>query len=345
MHVFPLVLFLLGLFSCSDVVDDSSELVLEVWTKSGLTEKMIGSCKVCVPSQLTPEELIDRVVDLEVPATTKAKHKEQLDSRIGNIHLRMLFSREREIPTKPPPNQCNTFSYREHYQQMCTGDLVVFSGVGSTDSICKVLSGTRYSRVGLIVRLPNKWTGKEKLYLFEVTRNLSRELDAFKETIQPGATLFRLFDHLHVVSATDIWWVPLKSPLEQATCDNMVDWIKETVMRKATIEYPALPPEVNEFFERYELSLAKHPFAHAEICSASAITAALRLGGKRFPFEHNYLSCVQLISQDCFGEPIVIRERSGVPMPPFHSANHPNGTSDQISGRASSLHSRRGKNV
>jgi hypothetical protein len=330
----------------SEVVDDTSELVLEVWTKSGLTDKLIGSCHVCIPTQLQPEELIDRVIDLELPSNLKSKHKEQLDSRMGNVHLRMIYSREHEIPIRPAPNQCSIFHYRNHYRNMQTGDLILYSGVGSTDSLCKLLSGTRYSRVGLVVRIPNKWTGREKLFVYEVTRNLGKELDAFKDTNQPGASLFRLFEHLHAVSSTDIWWVPLKMPLEQATCANMVDWIKETVSRKINVEFPSVPAEVVEFFDRYELSFAKHPLAHAEICSASAITAALRLGGKRFPFEHNYLSCVQLMSQECFGDPIIIRERNGTAMPSFyaHREGDQIGRSSSSSMRRSTIHISTGSN-
>lgn len=298
-------------------MDDTCELILEVYTKSGLTDKLIGSCRVCSPSQISPEELIDRVIDLELPSTLKSKHKEALDSRMGNVRLRLLYSKEHEIPLRPPPNASSIFSYREHYRNMRTGDLILYSGVGSTDAIGKILSGTRYSRVGTIVRLPNKYTGAEKIYVFEVTRNLGRELDAFRETAEAGASLFELFTHLHAVSATDIWWVPLKAPLDPTSCANMIDWVKETACRRQTAELPAVPPEVDEFFNRYELSLIKHPYAIAELCSASVATQALRLGGRRMPFT-NFISCAQLISSDCFENPVLIRERSQAPMPPFY---------------------------
>lgn len=322
----------------SEVVDDFTELVLEVYTKGGLSgDKLIGRCKVCVPTQLEAEQLIDRVIDLELPSNIKEKHKEMLDSRMGNIHLRILYSKEHEVPLRPIPNACSIFRYRDHYRNMRTGDLILYSGIGVTDAIGKILSGTRYSRVGLVVRMPNKYTGREKLYVFEVTRNLGRELDAFREKAHTGASIYELFPRLHSASATDIWWVPLKMPLDPTSCANMLDWIKEAVLRRQTVDFPAVPHEVEDFFSRYELSLSKHPFAHAEICSASAITQALRLGGRRFPFEHYYLSCAQLISSDCFENPILIRERSAVAMPPFY----PPGTDPLSASRSSSSSARR----
>lgn len=299
------------------MTDDTAELNLEVLTRSGLSDKLIGSCRVCIPSQLHREELIDRVIDLELPFKTKEKDKAQLDSRMGNIRLRMLYSREHEIPLRPPPNASSLFYYRDHYTNMRTGDLILYSGVGSMDSIGKLLSGTRYSRVGTIVRMPNKYTGVEKLYVFEVTRNLGRELDAFRETADGGAALYELFPHLHAVSATDIWWMPLKNPIDPTASANMVDWIKETVCRRQVAELPAVPAEVDEFFTRYELSLLKHPYAIAELCSASVATQALRLGGLRMPFT-NYISSAQLMSADCFENPVLIRERSTIAMPPFY---------------------------
>jgi hypothetical protein len=328
-----------------DVVSETAELELEVWTKSGLSDKMIGSCKVCVPPKLVPEELIDRVIDLELPSNLKSKHKEALDSRMGNVHLRMIYSCEHEVPLRPPPNSCSKFYYRNHYRNMQTGDLIVYSGVGSTDSIAKLLSGTRYSRVGMVVRLPNKWTGKEKLFVFEVTRNLGKELDAFKETPTPGASLFRLFEHIHAVSANTIWWVPLKMPLEAASCANMVDWVKEVVARRITVEFPAVPVEAVELFERYELSLQKHPLASAEICSASSIASALRLGGKRLPLDQQYMSCVQLMSQDCFGDPIIIRERSDAPLPAFFTAGPESvQRASSLALRRATIHAANGSN-
>lgn len=270
-----------------------------------------------MPSQLSPEDLIDRVIDLELPTTLKSKHKEALDSRMGNVRLRLLYSKEHEIPLRPPPNASSVFSYRDHYTQMRTGDLILYSGVGSTDAVAKILSGIRYSRVGTIVRMPNKYTGVEKIYVFEATRNLGRELDAFVETAHDGPALYELFPHLHAVSATDIWWVPLKAPIDPTASANMVDWIKEVVCKRQSAELPSVPPEVDEFFNRYELSLLKHPYAYAELCSASVAAQALRLGGLRMPFT-SFISAAQLISSDCFENPVIIRERSQTPMPSFY---------------------------
>jgi len=51
--------------------------------------------------------------------------------------------------------------------------------IGTTHSIVKSLSGSKYSRVGMVVELPNKYTQKNKLYILEVSRNIENFLDAF----------------------------------------------------------------------------------------------------------------------------------------------------------------------
>ncbi len=99
--------------------------------------------------------------------------------------------------------------------------------IGTTHSIVKSLSGSKYSRVGMVVELPNKYTQKKKLYILEVSRNIENFLDAFdvrfkilllllltivriKDKPICGVNLFRMHERLHAFYGTDIWWCPLK---------------------------------------------------------------------------------------------------------------------------------------
>jgi hypothetical protein len=62
----------------------------------------------------------------------------------------------------------------------------------------------------MVVKHPNKWTGKSKLFLLEITRNVGGFCDAFSEKIAPGINLFRFDERVHFVNAKTIYWVPLK---------------------------------------------------------------------------------------------------------------------------------------
>jgi hypothetical protein len=53
---------------------------------------------------------------------------------------------------------------------MCS-DLIAYSGIGALHSMTKLITNSPYSHVGMIFRLPNKWTRRDDLFVLEVARN------------------------------------------------------------------------------------------------------------------------------------------------------------------------------
>jgi hypothetical protein len=58
-------------------------------------------------------------------------------------------------------------------------DLIAYSGIGALHSMTKLATNSPYSHVGMIFRLPNKWTRRDDLFVLEVARNNEGALQIF----------------------------------------------------------------------------------------------------------------------------------------------------------------------
>jgi hypothetical protein len=90
-----------------------------------------------------------------------------------------------------------------------------------------VYTNSPFSHVGLVAKLPNKWTETEELYVVELTRNIDRFLDAFKEIPGKGLCIFRLFERIHHIHVNNVHWIPLKKPLEEMDEEILLKWLAE----------------------------------------------------------------------------------------------------------------------
>lgn len=267
---------------------------------------------MCIPNELKPEKVIDQWFDLDLPENLKSKYKDVLDEIIGNVHLRLYYSVDKETPFPVPNNSINNFLYESYLNKMKNGDLILYDGIGCLDSVTKIYSGSQYSRIGIILKMPNRFTKKPKLYVAEITRNVGNFLDAYKQVGNPGLNIFRLKERLHYINATSIWWSPLKVPIDNIAGEqNMLDWMKGVSSNTIKLDdMPSLPPEIVDFFDNLEIQLTKHPYAVEEMNSAFIAIQALRLSGKRYPFDYLYNSPVKVLVNDYFEEPILLRERT-----------------------------------
>lgn len=263
---------------------------------------------MCIPN-LKPDSIIDKWFDLELPDNLKAKHKDALDERIGNVHLRLYFSVQPETPDPIPDNTEHTFNYKAISKQMKTGDLILYSGHGCFDAVSKIYSGSQYSRVGIVLKIPNRHTKKLNLYVAESGRNIGGFIDAFKEKSESGVNIFNLKERLHYFNGSTIWWSPLKDGLDQnAGEQNMIEWIESISSHKIPLEHlPPLPQEMTSFFDGLEININKIAGAVEEINSAAIFIHALRLSGKRFPIDAGFLPPVRILVNDYFEQPVVIR--------------------------------------
>jgi len=100
-------------------------------------------------------------------------------------------------------------------------DLLIFSGIGALHSMNKLITNSPYSHVGMVFRLPNKWTRRDDLFVLEVAKNAEGNytspvaipsycfnffsqgfLDAFLERPYTGVALYRLLERLHQYQGT-----------------------------------------------------------------------------------------------------------------------------------------------
>lgn len=63
------------------------------------------------------------------------------------------------------------FCYKNFLSEMKSGDLIAYSGTGIISTTTKLKNDCEYSHLGLVVKLPNKWTQERELYVLEVGRN------------------------------------------------------------------------------------------------------------------------------------------------------------------------------
>lgn len=146
--------------------------------------------------------------DVWLPLKNKAgKSKDQAK---GKLHIRFLYSCSPE--TKPAEDRGQQiFFYDDYIDSFKTGDLLIFSGIGALHSMNKLITNSPYSHVGMVFRLPNKWTRRDDLFVLEVAKNAEGFLDAFLERPYTGVALYRLLERLHQYQGTKIWWAPLNT--------------------------------------------------------------------------------------------------------------------------------------
>ena len=128
---------------------------------------------------------------------------------------------------KVGPNLDDSFAHEAHVSLMKTGyaeqveqavtngfnhsDLIAFSGIGTLPALTMMFSDAPISSVGILVRIPNKWTQEVELFVAEFTRNTERFVDAVSGSCGPGLRLFRFVERLYQFNGSSIFWCPLKT--------------------------------------------------------------------------------------------------------------------------------------
>jgi hypothetical protein len=94
-----------------------------------------------------------------------------------------------------------------------TGDLICYDGTGVLATITKLELDEPFTHVGMILRLPHRWTQQDELYVVESTRNVDRLPDAFTESADYGVSIFKLEDRLHQFHGPAVWYCSLKQTI------------------------------------------------------------------------------------------------------------------------------------
>ena len=103
------------------------------------------------------------------------------------------------------------------YDEMNTGDLILFAGVNSIARVISMASRSEYTHVGLVLKI------RGKLCLLESTIH-STEPDALSLQVQDGVSIYDLKKRVEHVKAAgeSLWWGPRTEPLTQEQEDKLV---------------------------------------------------------------------------------------------------------------------------
>ena len=274
-----------------------------------------------------------REVDLAFPAKdrTRSTPTDLLSKSLGKVSLRLLltcgsgqannssiFNASNTIPHNTGYGECTYHDTKEMKHRLKTGDLLLFHESGLLGDAMTLATNTPFSRVGMVFRLPDKYTGREKVFLLEITQNAQRSINVVTELPTNGICLFRLWERLHSIQGGNIWLLPLTEPLREDPLHNMIDFAERALsstasghqrqssstssssqpslqgvssasspqLSSATLSSQAPPAELTPTPSADLLSLLqeigiKEPGTYKELASAQFCAHLLKIGGKR----------------------------------------------------------------
>lgn len=157
--------------------------------------------------------------------------------KFDTVCIISLFNLISQTPRTSEPASGYYFYTREMKKQMKTGDLILFSGRSLMSGAISCITGLPYSSIGMVIRLPDKYTKKEKLYVIEVTEDVD-VADAFREDKQGnciessllmqilgGLCVFDLFKRIHSFEGCAAWWLPSSEKFPNAALESMLTWV------------------------------------------------------------------------------------------------------------------------
>lgn len=112
-------------------------------------------------SSLEPEKLTSEWYDVMCPKKKEA---------VGKLKVTIYFSTMMESRVNDR-DYAKEFCYNEHLEHMQTGDIIAYDAPGIIAGATKVVTDHPYSHVGMVVKIPNKWTEERELYVMEIGRN------------------------------------------------------------------------------------------------------------------------------------------------------------------------------
>lgn len=109
------------------------------------------------------------------------------------------------------------------------GDVLLYNMPGPVASLIKAKYGIIWSHCGLVVELPNKWTGEHQLYVLEYTRNVEGFFDRYSEEfLRCGPMLYRLEERIYGAPGTEIWLMPLKDSIVKPDSNaKLASWVTD----------------------------------------------------------------------------------------------------------------------
>lgn len=298
---------------------DGNRLVLEVY--DNIKQKFMGQAVVNDPALLEPEMIVEEYIDLKVRPGKKN------DRAQGRLKVRMYYSTSPE--TRPSTSVEQHFYYDEYTPHFQTGDLVAYCEYGLLGACQKVATNNKVSRVGVLLRLANKWTQKEELYVLEVSRNIDGFLDAYRETATNGLSIFRFFERLHQVHAHAVYWVPLRRLLDERAKAKMVEhiWTLHAQITCENLHQMAQPGHaaVMDFLAaRFGIG-GKFAFDTSETFTPSIVAQCLSQAGLALDPRQGELTVADIVKHAAYQDPILLRclQTNALAAPPPQQAPQP----------------------
>lgn len=308
-------------------MEDIKYLTVEVHSEKKMGHHFLGEATLAQLQTLQPfDEVIDKWWDLQPKYIMKEKAKEKIG---GRIRIKIYYSMLPETrPSVPHPLESPDIHLLPYFNSLLkTGDLILFDGLGLLSAATKLARNSPFSSVGLVLILPDKWSGKDEVFILEASRNVDSMRDGFTQQGDTGVCLFPLAERLHHYFGSSIWWAPSQKPITLENHKALMDWLsplmtahKNVKAKSLTSVEPSLPsgvsllkphPEVVEFATTH-FGISERWTNFVESASADLIVQALcRLSlANEADHRSSILYPDQILNLPCFGEPYPLRQKS-----------------------------------
>ena len=249
-------------------------------------------------SALPSDTPIEEVLDLKFPVKERTKSSpNDIGSRIlGRVIVRFILTKSNGGSEVPPLwNSASTvptgsgFTECQHYdnnkairKSVKTGDLIVFQEAGLLGHAVSLRTNTPFARVGIVLKLPDRYTDKVRPFVLELTSNPQKFINVITEEPSVGVVLFRLWERVHSFQGGCVWLLPLLEPCASDPLHNLVESSKLILSTPSTLpEKLVSTPAADLMALLHEIGI-KDPNTFYELFSATLCTALLKMGGKRF---------------------------------------------------------------
>eukprot|EP01124_Arcella_intermedia_P026110 TRINITY_DN4832_c0_g1_i1.p1 TRINITY_DN4832_c0_g1~~TRINITY_DN4832_c0_g1_i1.p1 ORF type:complete len:459 (-),score=104.38 TRINITY_DN4832_c0_g1_i1:65-1369(-) len=190
----------------------------------------------------------------------KPKKEKHAEKATGKFRVRFYRSSHPDLRYLRTANETVHYYYSSWVSLIRTGDLVVYSGRGPVHEALKLYSGQPYSTVGMIVKLPNKYTHKESIYVLECTSNQDLMLDAFHEDKYKGINIFKFKERLHQFHGPAAWLVRLEDEsAKKLDMENLMKWVVKVHSYRIVEDAigpnrTVLPENLTDFLRTWKIS-------------------------------------------------------------------------------------------
>lgn len=186
----------------------------------------MGETKVSQIQTLQPfDEVIEQWIDLKPKFLMKEKEKEMIG---GRIHLKLYYSRLPETAklAKDLNESGNIFLDNYLMKMIKTGDLIVYDGIGAIPALVKLNRNIPFSHLGLVIKLVNRWTRKDELFVLEFSRNVDQFSDAFSNKPDKGIILWPLKERIYQFYGSSMWWVPCLKSITKSNHQELIKYLE-----------------------------------------------------------------------------------------------------------------------